>query len=317
VVPPESGIAELGGERARMRKPDFFIVGAPKCGTTSLNDYLQVHPEIFIPAKKEIHFFGSDLPFLKGTRVTEQEYMAYFAPARDEKCVGEASVWYLYSRQAAAEIKAFTPTARIIIMLRNPVDMMYSLHSQRLYNDNENIPNFEEALAAETERKQGKQLYQNASDVMGSLYRAAATYTPQVQRYLEVFGRERVHIIIFDDFARATPEAYRRTCEFLEVNPDFQPEFQIINANKGVQSKALRSLLRYPPWPLRWLFRLVGLRPARQGFKGWLRRLNTRYEPRALMDPELRRRLQAEFAPEVERLSALLGRDLTSWCRPR
>lgn len=300
-----------------MRKPDFFIVGAPKCGTTSMNDYLQVHPEIFIPVKKEIHFFGSDLPFLKGTRVTEQEYMAYFAPARDEKRVGEASVWYLYSQRAAAEIKAFMPTARIIIMLRNPVDMMYSLHSQRLYNDNENILNFAEALAAEAERKQGRRLYQNASDIMGSLYRAAATYTLQIQRYFEVFGRERVHVIIFDDFARATPEVYRQACEFLEVSPEFQPEFHIINANKGVHSPALRALLRYPPGPLRWLLKLLGLRPARQGFKGWLRRLNTRYEPRPPLDLELRRRLQAEFAPEVGRLSTLLGRDLTPWCRPR
>src|SRR5262245_23487023 len=165
-----------------MRKPDFFIVGAPKCGTTAMNDYLQVHPEIFIPAKKEIHFFGADLQFLKGGRVTEQEYLTYFFPAQGEKRVGEASVWYLYSQHAAAEIQAFSPTARIIIMLRNPVDMMYSLHSQRLYNDNENLVNFAEALAAEGDRQQGKRLYPKASDVMGSLYRTAATYTPQVQR---------------------------------------------------------------------------------------------------------------------------------------
>ncbi len=300
-----------------MRKPDFFIVGAPKCGTTAMNDYLQAHPEIFIPAKKEIHFFGADLLFLKGKRVTEQEYMVYFAPAGNEKRLGEASVWYLYSQQAAAEIKAFSPAARIIIMLRNPVDMMYSLHSQRLYNDNENLVNFEEALAAEADRRQGKRLYQNASDVMGSLYRAAATYTPQVQRYCEVFGREQVHIIIFDDFARATPEVYRQTCEFLAVDSRFQPDFRVINANKGVHSAALRSFLRYPPKSIRWLLPLLGLRPARQGFKGWLRRFNARYESRPPMDPGLRRRLQAEFAPEVERLSALVGRDLMHWCQPK
>src|SRR5262249_26128809 len=226
-----------------MRKPDFFIVGAPKCGTTALNDYLQAHPEIFIPAKKEIHFFGADLPFLKGKRVTEQEYMTYFAPAGNEKRVGESSVWYLYSQQAAAEIKAFSPAARIIIMLRNPVDMMYSLHSQRVYNDNENLVKFEEALAAEADRRQGKRLYQSALNTMGFFYRAAATYTPQVQRYFAVFGREQVHVIIFDDFKDATAEVYRQTCEFLEVDPQFQPEFRIVNANKGVHSTALRSFL--------------------------------------------------------------------------
>jgi hypothetical protein len=298
-----------------MRKPDFFIVGAPKCGTTAMNDYLQAHPEIFIPTKKELHFFGTDLPFLKGRRVTEQEYLAYFAPARGETRLGESSVWYLYSQQAAVEIKVFSPAARLIIMLRNPVDMMYSLHSQRLYNDNENISNFEEALAAEAERKQGRRLYQNALNTMGFFYREAATYAPQVQRYFEVFGREHVHVIIFDDFKNATAQVYRQTCEFLEVDPRFQPEFRIINANKGVHSTALRSFLRYPPGPIPWFQKLWSLSPIRLGLRSKIRQLNTRYESRPPMDPDLRRRLQAEFAPEVERLSALLGQDLTPWCQ--
>jgi hypothetical protein len=299
-----------------MRKPDFFIVGAPKCGTTAMNDYLREHPEIFIPAKKEIHFFGTDLPFVKGKPVTEQEYLAYFSPARGEKRAGESSVWYLYSQQAATEIRAFNPATHIIIMLRNPIDMMYSLHSQRVYNDNENIADFAEALAAEADRRQGKRLYHKASDAMGSLYRAAATYTPQVQRYFTTFGRERVLVIIFDDFVRTTSEVYRQTCEFLEVDSQFRPEFRIVNANKGIYSPALRSFLRYPPKPVRWLLPLLGLRPARrQGFKGWLRRLNAKHESRPSMDPELRRRLQVEFTLEVEQLSTLLGRDLTHWCQ--
>lgn len=298
-----------------MRKPDFFIVGAPKCGTTAMNDYLKDHPEIFVPDKKEIHFFGADLAFRPPQRLTEAEYLSFFASAWSEKRVGEASVWYLYSRQAAAEIKAFMPTARIIIMLRNPVDMMYSLHSQRLYNGRENLSDFAQALMKE-DTLSPKEQPEDTFHALSVSYRAVATYTPQVQRYFEVFGRERVHIIIFDDFARATPEVYRQTCEFLEVSQEFQPEFDIINANKGVHSTMVRSLLRYPPAPLRLFLKLLG-RPARQGFKGWLRRLNTRYEPRSSLDPELRRRLQAEFASEVERLSVLLGRDLTPWCRPR
>jgi len=295
-----------------MRKPDFFIVGAPKCGTTAMNDYLQAHPEVFIPAKKEIHFFGADLQFQR-PRVTLPEYFSYFAAVQREKRVGESSVWYLYSQQAAAEIKAFSPTARIIIMLRNPVDMMYSLHSQRLYNDNEDLVNFEEALAAEADRRQGRRLYKNAFNTMGFFYRAAATYTPQVQRYFAVFGRDQVHVIIFDDFKEATAEVYRQTCEFLQVAPQFQPEFRIVNANKAVHSPALRSFLRYPPEPVRWVQQLWSLSPVRLGLRSKIRQLNTRYESRPPMDRDLRRRLQAEFAPEVERLSALLGRDLSHW----
>jgi len=303
-------------EKEEMRRPDFFIVGAPKCGTTAMNDYLKDHPEIFVPAKKEIHFFGTDLAFRTGRRLTEAEYLSYFALARDEKRLGEASVWYLYSQKAAAEIKAFSPAARIIIMLRNPIDMMYSLHSQRLYNGRENISDFAKALAIEEMHGRKEWDRRGTLNAVGFSYREAATYTPQVQRYFGVFGREQVHVIIFDDFARATPKAYRQTCEFLQVDPQFQPEFRIINANKGVHSTALRSFLRDPPGPVRWLLKLLG-RQAQQGFKGWLRRLNTHYESRPLMDPGLRRRLQAEFAPEVEQLSALLGRDLTPWYQPK
>jgi len=139
-----------------MRTPDFFIVGAPKCGTTAMSDYLRQHPEIYMPQRKEPHFFGSDLdaPYPYFIRDKEQ-YFSLFAEAKDEKRVGEASVWYLYSKRAAFEIKEFCPTASIIIMLRNPVDMIYSLHSQRLFTGNEDIPDFEEALEAEEDRKRG------------------------------------------------------------------------------------------------------------------------------------------------------------------
>jgi hypothetical protein len=297
-----------------MRTPDFFIVGAPKCGTTAMNDYLRQHPEIFLPQKKEINFFGSDLIFYK-PRVTKEEYFSHFAAAKDEKRVGEAAVWYLYSKLAASEIKAASPDGSIIIMLRSPVDMMYSLHAQRLYNDNEDLRDFAEALAAEQDRQQGRRVYKNAANAMGFFYRDAARYTQQVRRYFEVFGREKVHVIIFDDFKKDTPRSFRDTCEFLGVDTQFRPEFNIINPSKTVHSEALRSFLRYPPPAVRWVLRSLGLRPVEWGFKGWLKRLNTKVQPRSDIDPALKQVLQAEFLPEIEQLSELLGRDLTHWCQ--
>src|SRR3989339_415720 len=137
-----------------MRKPDFFIVGAPKSGTTAMCTYLKQHPEIFMPEKKESHFFGTDLNsprFIRDKKI----YLSLFSKAKDERRVGESSVWYLYSKKAASEIKEFSPSASIIIMLRNPVDMLYSQHSQFLYNGNEDIACFEEALNAEQDRRRG------------------------------------------------------------------------------------------------------------------------------------------------------------------
>jgi len=128
-----------------MRKPDFFIVGAPKCGTTALYRFLSQHPEIFLPKVKEVHFFGSDL-YLPGYVPDTEKYLRLFANARDETRVGEASVWYLYSKVSAAEIKHFAPEASILIMLRNPVDMIHSLHSQLQYVGVERIKGFESAF---------------------------------------------------------------------------------------------------------------------------------------------------------------------------
>src|SRR5699024_7856449 len=122
--------------------------GAPKCGTTALKEYLQQHPEIYIPSDvKEFHFFGGSNK--KGDLNPAQnlnEYLEYFRTDDQVKRVGEKSVWYFYSDRAREGIRKFQPNADIIIMLRNPIDMVYSLHSQLLYTLEEDVENFEKAL---------------------------------------------------------------------------------------------------------------------------------------------------------------------------
>jgi len=299
-----------------MRKPNFFVVGAPKCGTTAMSVYLKQHPEIFIPHAKEPHFFGSDLVSHQFHRYRDKEqYLSLFSAVRDEKRVGEASVWYLYSKQAAAEIKEFNSQAKIIIMLRDPVEMIYSMHSQSLYSYNEDIVNFEAALDAEEDRKKGLRIPERAWFVQALFYREIAKYTEQVKRYLNAFGWENVHIIIFDDFESDTAEVYRDTLRFLDVNPNFQTEFYVVNPNKRVWSEALLAFTKNPPPVARRLVR--GLMPyqTRDRLLKSLRKHNTRYGPRKPVEAELSKRLREEFASEVEQLSELLGRDLTHWSR--
>ena len=106
-------------------KPNFLIVGAPKCGTTALWRYLNAHPDIFMSPRKDMHFFGSDLDFTKRSRFTQKEYEQFFEHAT-QKAIGEASVWYLYSQKAAQEIAAYRPDMKIIIMVRDPIQIMYA-----------------------------------------------------------------------------------------------------------------------------------------------------------------------------------------------
>jgi hypothetical protein len=294
------------------RQPDFFIVGAPKCGTTAMNGYLRQHPHIFMPERKDISYFGSDLKFGR-YRISRKEYLSLFQGANGASRIGESSVWYLYSRTAAEEIKCFAPDADIIVMLRNPVDMLYAQHSQFLYNCNEDIADFEKALEAETERKQGRCIPRQSQFVEGLFYRETVKYAEQLKRYFEVFGREKIHVILYDDFKRDTAKIYKHTLAFLGVDQSFQPVFQVINPNKTLRSRRLQKFLVAPPSLLTKIYQRVTPKFLQGRMLKRLKRLNTQHTNRPALDPALKRRLQGEFLPEIEQLSDLLGRDLSSW----
>lgn len=284
-----------------MRRPDFFLVGAPKSGTSAMTYYLRQHPEIFIPAEKDMIFFGSDLGYRHPRFSSLKDYCSLFAAATSKKLVGDSCVWYLSSKEAAREIKEFSPEARIIIMLRNPIDMLYSLHSQALYDRVEVIRDFQEALNAEAERAEGRRLPTGVTFTHYLRYREVAKYSVHVARYFEVFGRDRVYVIIFDDFVANTAGTYADTLRFLGVDPLFTlPSFPVVNPNK---EKRISSSFGS---------RLAARMPALVG--DMLRHLNTRYGSRAPMDPEVRRRLAREMHREIVDLGNLIGRDLTHWC---
>lgn len=294
-----------------MNKPDFFIVGAPKCGTSALCTYLDQHPAICIASDKEPDFFGSDLQG-KRAATTLDAYLALFR-CHPEKLWGEGSTWYLFSKQAAQEIYAHNPQAKIIIMLRNPVDFMYAMHSQSVFVADEDILDFEQALQAEPDRKQGRRIPRGCTQPEALLYTEAARFCEQVQRYLHVFGREAVHIIIYDDFRRDTSGVYRAILEFLGVDTTFHPDFRIINPNKTLRWQAFNWFLRRPsPW-LRRLYRATSTPAMRYAIRRTSAFLNTRYVPRSPLPPRLRNELNWQLTPEVVCLSELIGRDLSSW----
>jgi Sulfotransferase domain len=297
-----------------VRIPDSFIVGAPKSGTTALYEYLRQHPDIFMSPLKEPRFFSTDVHFTHRAPLSLAEYLACFAGARAERRIGEASNTYLYSRVAAKAIKAFSPEARIIVMLRHPVDMMHARHSQNLWTGAEVITDFAAALDAEEERRRRGGSSSESSTIDEHLfYRDAVRYTEQVERYVETFGRDRVHVIIYDEFRRDTRKAYVETLTFLGVRADFRPNLGVVNANKRARNPMLDAMLQRPPSVVRWLARTMLDRPRRKRFKAALRLLNARVEARPPMEAALRRQLQAEFRPEIERLSALLRKDLSFW----
>ena len=164
-----------------MRKPDFFIIGAPKCGTTALHTHLASHPQIFM-SPKEMLFFGRDVVRLPHQRYQVLDaYLDFFRDCDDSQTAGGSSVWYLHSETAAAEVHAFNPDAKVIAMFRNPVEMLPLLHSHLHYLALEPLDTLEEALDAE-EWRAGDECLQGRAQPHYLQYSRAIRFGEQLDR---------------------------------------------------------------------------------------------------------------------------------------
>lgn len=297
-------------------KPNFFIVGAPKCGTTALYEYLRAHPNVFLSKVKEPHFFASDLGSYPCVRTLDQ-YYGLFADRRAEHLgVGEASVYYLHSSTAIANISGFNPDAKIIAMLRNPVDMAHSMHSQLLYLEEETVSDFESAWRLQERRSRGIEVPANCREASLFQYRELCRLGTQIQRLLSVFPPAQVKVILLDDLIASPRRVYDEVIEFLGLPHDNRCDFPRVNENKRARFAWLSRLARKPPPVVRRAFR--GLKRA-VGAKGLVAlktevvNLNTLKGRREPLSPSFRAELVEAFRDEVALLSQLLNRDLNHW----
>ena len=294
-----------------MTRPDFFVAGAFKSGSTALYEQLRRHPQIFMPFHKEPLYFGDDLTRRYG-RLTESDYLRLFRDAKPGQRVGEASTWYLYSTSAAREIKEFSPDAQVLVVLRHPVDVMYAQHNQLIFNVIEDIPDFAEALAAEPDRRAGRRLPPGPINVENLFYRHSVRFAEQLERYFEVFGRERVYVMLHEDLVRDGASTVRGCLEFLGVDPSLAAAPPKSNENRRVRSPLVQRLI-FAPKLLLPLAPFLRRFPVVRAARTRLLEMNSEVRPRQPMDPALRRQLVDEFTPEIQRLGLLLGRDLSHW----
>lgn len=295
--------------------PNFFIAGAPKCGTTALSEYLRAHPNVFMSHPKEPSYFCDDLFFVHAVN-TLRDYQALFKNRTgNHVAVGEASVWYLYSQHAMRRIREFNKNAKIILMFRNPIDFVQSIHSHFLFDFNEDQSDFVEAWNLQEERREGRHHPKRCVAPQILQYRALASFGRYLESVLTVFPKEQVKCLVFENFVANPREVYLDVLEFLALPDDGHVNFPRINEAKSHRSKRLGTLLLRPPPLLRtsWRFLKKVCGPGISHALDLVIRLNAVPTSRNPLPPEFRRQLAEEFRPDVDKLSQLIERDLSFW----
>ena len=299
------------------RLPDFFIVGAPKCGTTALASYLRGHPQIFVSPVKEPNYFCFDAP---GLRLIDRldTYGRLFARAQPGQICGEASTAYLFSKEAVPAILQHVPEAKIIAMVRNPLDMVVSHHSQKLYSLEEDQADFATAWRLSEARARGEMVGPKCRAPRYLDYRSIGRLGEQVRRLITLVPAAQLRIIVFDDLRDDPAAVYRKTLRFLGIDPDERTKFAVVNARKTHAWPALARLLRQPPAPL-----LRAKRALKRAFPGStkaigsrIHRLNERPKEKLVLAEPLRREMIAAFKDDIALLGELLDRDLSHWGQP-
>ena len=310
-----------------------FIVGAPRCGTTSLAEYLRGHPEVCFSNPKEPHFFMSR--DLRGQSIEEMrevvrdKYLDRFFPGRHASSLfAEGSVSYFYAPERLEPILRLWPRAKFIIALRSPLQMVPSLHQRHFYNGDETERQFDRAWSLVELRRSGRSIPRSCIDPRFLDYWEAGLLGKYLERFLDVIGRDRCVISIFDDFKADPGREYRRLLEFLGLPDDHRSDFDRHAESKDCRIAWVHRLMKRPPKAAMWLFDRDDLEVlidgagepsptvkkillVREKIINWNK---IPAKPPQVGDGVMRE-MRDMFGKDVALLSRLLDRDLTHWLK--
>lgn len=291
-----------------MTLPNFIVIGAAKSGTTALYWYLAEHPSVFMSPVKETNYFAYGLDeqgrllyrhpdFHRYPIKTVRQYEALFAAAGRAKAIGEVSPIYLECPQSAGRIREQLPSARLVCILRQPVERAYSDYQMYLRSNGRRLDPARD-LSADSEWAQPD-----------SHWMQIGRYHEQLSRYFERFPREQIHVFLFDDLKRAPLSAVQEVYRFLGVDSSFAPDFDTPHNIGGMPaSRFLEGV-----FTSRAIRKSVG-HWVPKGAANWVRRLRTRnLRPAPQLPAELRASLNRQFREDISRTSELLGRSLDHW----
>ena len=287
--------------------PNFLIAGAPKSGTTSLFYYLRQHPDIYLPVRKELHYFSyeylekssngpGDKQILLSLCSTRAEYESHYADVGDERMIGEVSPSYLYYSAVRERIQIELGKIKIIIILRNPIEKAHSQY-MHMVRDNRETLSFYDALMTEQER-----INSEWSDIWR--YAESSLYSKRIKEYISLFGAGNIKIILFDDFTSRTDEIMRDLFEFLNVDPEFVCETEKTYNRTGVSKSKIVSEFFGKSNLIKTIAKKIIPERIRLPIRLAILDINTGKKP--LIDPESQKYLRDYFGDDVEELEGLL-----------
>jgi len=294
------------------RKPNFFIIGAPKCGTTSLVRWLDEHPNIYISPNKEPRYYDKDLA--TSFRMSEKEYLKLFSFANDHHiAIGEATVWYLYSRNAIPLIEKDITNAKYIVLIRNPVEMAYSLHEQFFVDQIEPIADFDKAFELSPLRSLGKRTERWIREPRLLDYQSVCSLGSQLENLYLNTSRAQTLVLLLDDFKNNPRNEYLKVLDFLGVRDDGRGNFPVYNSAKRIRSKLFQRVVKLLLKGEVVTRAKLGLIPRNSKIIRKLNQLNKEPHPRTPLPESIYRQLEDFFDEEIKKMENLLGKNLSHW----
>jgi hypothetical protein len=273
-----------------IRKPNLFVIGLPKAGTTALYCYFKQHSDIFVTEPKELTYFCNDLTNINRKNIikTKKEFLSHYNNVKSQKVIANFCGGYVFSKKSPKEIQEFNPKAKIIVIIREPVSFFLSKYNHLLRNFNISMK-FEEFINADK-----------------SFKKELLNYPGLLKNYLRYFPNNQIKVILFEEFKNNNQQTIDEITDFLNVN---KIKVKEVKVNKGIEIKhhLLRKLLvekiRANPASREWI--PYRLRVFYGEFVDWLTGAPKKNN-NELIDKELQRKIKHKFKPVIVKLNNLL-----------
>ncbi|SFQ51416.1 sulfotransferase family protein [Parafilimonas terrae] len=295
-----------------MKLPNFFCGGAPKSGTTTIYDILKQHPQVFLPKLKEPNFFNREDYFKKGI---EWYLKTFYNTSEEKKIIGDFTPSYLASEMVPHRILSFIgKDVKFLFILRNPVDRAYShfLHNKR---DEREPYDFETALQEEQDRiiKYKKPDTYFLALKFGYVWQSL--YANTILTYRQLFGKERVMVLIFEELFADTPNCIKSILDFLQIDKSINLDFNIAsNPSSVARSKMIKKLITHDSVIKKGIKKIIPSVTMRKRIRKFLQKSNNQPKKYKSLEVAIKRNVyNTYFKNDVEKLEVLIEKDLSHW----